>query len=100
MPSFCRAFAPWSKAIFNQDFTPYGKTSFGKHLNTGDRVMTGNAQSATAMSRRGFLSALTMAGAQALMLPVSNTWAQGNKAPGLVTSDNMRPAIPYGVASG
>jgi len=63
-------------------------------------MMTGNAQSATAMSRRGFLSALTMAGAQALMLPVSNAWAQGNKGPALVTSDNMRPGIPYGAASG
>jgi alkaline phosphatase D len=52
------------------------------------------------MTRRGFLSALTMAGAHALVQPMSTAWAQGNKAPALVTSDNMRPGIPYGVASG
>jgi alkaline phosphatase D len=62
--------------------------------------MTGNAPSATALSRRGFLSALTMAGAHALLQPMSNAWAQGRQAPALVTPDNMRPAIPYGVASG
>jgi alkaline phosphatase D len=63
-------------------------------------MTTGQAQSTTAMTRRGFLSALTMAGAHALVQPMSTAWAQGDKAPALVTSDHMRPGIPYGVASG
>ena len=62
--------------------------------------MTGHTQSATALSRRGFLAALAMAGAQALLQPMPSAWAQGNKAPALVTSDQLRPSIPYGVASG
>src|SRR5688572_8198534 len=93
------ASASRSPHCLRKAFTPYSKIILGKRLYRGDRMMTGNAQSATAMSRRGFLSALTMAGAQALMLPVSNAWAQGNQGPALVTSDNMRPGIPYGVAS-
>lgn len=62
--------------------------------------MTGDVQSATPLSRRGFLAACTMAGAHALIQPMPNAWAQGNKAPALVTPDQLRPSVPYGVASG
>jgi alkaline phosphatase D len=71
-------------------------------MKRGERIVTGNTQSATAMSRRGFISALTMAGTHAFMQmqPLSRAWAQGHKAPAVITSDKMRPGIPYGVASG
>ncbi len=62
--------------------------------------MTDNAQSTAGLSRRGFLTALTLAGAHTLIQPMSNAWAQDNKAPAVVTADSMRPSIPYGVASG
>ena len=59
-----------------------------------------SSSSATGLSRRAFLSGLTLAGAHALAHPTSKAWAQANQAPAVVTPDSMRPAIPYGVASG
>jgi len=53
------------------------------------------------MNRRGFLgqSALAVGGLAATSLVRRPVWAQGT-APAVVTSDAMRPAIPYGVQSG
>jgi phosphodiesterase/alkaline phosphatase D-like protein len=53
------------------------------------------------ISRRAFLSSVTLAGASVLAGGVSQRgpWEQGTP-PALVTSDKVRPSIPYGVASG
>jgi len=53
------------------------------------------------MNRRRFLgkSALTIGGLAAASLVRRPVWAQGT-APAVVTSDKMRPAVPYGVQSG
>ncbi len=52
------------------------------------------------MSRRSFLSC-TLVGASALLstFRAQNLFAQG-AAPAVVTAEHLRPAIPYGVASG
>jgi alkaline phosphatase D len=53
------------------------------------------------VSRRAFLSLLALAGSGSLgaTWPMSRAFAQGS-APAVVTPDENRPAIPYGVASG
>jgi len=53
------------------------------------------------ISRRAFLSSVALAGVSILARGVSQRGpgAQGT-APALVTSDNTRPSIPYGIASG
>jgi len=53
------------------------------------------------ISRRAFLSSVALAGASVLARGVSQRGpgAQGT-TPALVTSDNTRPSIPYGIASG
>src|SRR5262249_48023510 len=53
------------------------------------------------MSRRAFLSSVALAGTSVLAGGVSRCGpgAQGT-APAVVTADNARPSIPYGVASG
>ena len=53
------------------------------------------------ISRRAFVSSVALAGVSVLVRGVGQRgpWAQGT-APALVTSDSVRPSIPYGVASG
>src|SRR5262245_58630017 len=67
----------------------------------GDRDTFGQQQRRAPMNRRRFLgqSALAIGGLAATPLARRPVWAQGT-APAVVTSDAMRPAIPYGVQSG
>jgi alkaline phosphatase D len=53
------------------------------------------------LSRRAFLSLLAAAGTGTIASSrtISRVFAQGN-APAVVIPDALRPAIPYGVASG
>jgi alkaline phosphatase D len=53
------------------------------------------------VSRRAFLSLLALAGSGSLgtTWPMPRALAQGS-APAVITPDEKRPAIPYGVASG
>ena len=53
------------------------------------------------ISRRAFVLSVTLARVSVLARGVGQRgpWAQGT-APALVTSDSLRPSIPYGVASG
>src|SRR5438128_8018809 len=53
------------------------------------------------MNGRGFLSqsALAVGGVATTWLVSRRVWAQ-TTAPAVVTSDKMRPAVPYGVQSG
>src|SRR5215813_7339264 len=63
--------------------------------------MSDNTTLAIQVSRRAFLSSMTIAGVAALAgaLGSRRVVAQGT-APAIITADNTRPAIPCGVASG
>jgi alkaline phosphatase D len=63
--------------------------------------MSDNMTLAIQISRRAFLSSMTVAGVAALAgaLGSRRVVAQGT-APAIITADNIRPAIPCGVASG
>ena len=61
-------------------------------MSTRTRMMSG-------ASRRSFLAGAAAVGGAAVLGPRHSAWGQ-TAAPAAITSDKMRPAIPYGVLSG
>jgi alkaline phosphatase D len=52
------------------------------------------------INRRQFLATSTLAGSSLIVADLFSKTSLARSAPGIITSDRMRPGIPYGVATG